>query len=184
MSTKSKRRFGMTVDRIACVGCSACVVACRDENEVPEGFSRRWVNEVVAGRYPDLTAEVWSDCCQHCDDPPCVTSCPTGASHVHEETGTTQVHQEKCTGCKACVASCPYDARYVHPMGYIDKCTLCIHRLERGERTACESICPTSAIVVGDLDDPNSEISRLVHSRRSKQQKLDAGTKPRFFLLE
>ncbi len=184
MTPKSDRRFGMAVDMVACVGCSACVIACRDENDVPEGHSRRWVMEVVRGRFPELTAEVWSDCCQHCDNPPCVTSCPTGASHVHKATGTTQVHKEMCTGCKACVASCPYGARYIHPKGYIDKCTLCVHRLERGDNTACEAVCPTSAIVVGDLDDPNSEISRVIRTRRFKQQKLDAGTKPRFFLLQ
>ena len=184
MPAKTKRRFGMSVDRVACVGCSACVIACQDENDVPVGFARRWVKEVVQGRFPNLTADIWSDCCQHCDDAPCVSSCPTGASFVHDATGTTQVDKDKCTGCKACVASCPYDARYVHPKGYIDKCTLCIHRLEAGQKTACEVVCPTTAIIVGDLDDPNSEISQTLDSRRSLQQKLDAGTGPRFYLLD
>lgn len=184
MRARSERRFGMAVDLVACVGCSACVLACKNENDVPDGHARRWVTQVVAGRFPDLSMSVWSDCCQHCDEPPCVDSCPTGASYVDVRTGTTQVAREKCTGCKACVASCPYDARYVRPEGYIDKCTLCVHRLEDGRTTACAEICPTSAIVVGDLDDPDSELSRLVRARRSVQQKTGAGTEPRFFLLE
>ncbi len=184
MSTRPDRRFGMAVDARACVGCSACVIACKSENEVPDGHARRWVTQVTRGTFPNLFFEVWSDCCQHCDDPPCVSSCPTGASHVDPSTGTTQVWHERCTGCKACVASCPYDARYVHPAGYIDKCTLCVHRLERGERTACEEVCPTHAIVVGDLDDPDSPLSRLLAERHSRRQKVEAGTEPRFFLVD
>ena len=176
-------RYGMAVDTQACVGCSACAIACKTENGVPAGHTRRWITQRTEGRFPDLTMMVWSDCCQHCDDPPCVDSCPTGASHVHEPTGTTQVDRNKCTGCKACVASCPYDARYVHPVGYVDKCTLCLHLVERGERTACEEVCPTAAIVVGDLDDSSSDLSRAVRARRSLRQRVEAGTGPRFFLF-
>ena len=179
----SARRFGMAVDLVACVGCSACAIACKTEHDVPLGHTRRWVTQRVTGRFPDLVAEVWSDCCQHCDEPPCVDSCPTGASHVHDATGTTQVDRNKCTGCKACVASCPYDARYVHPTGCVDKCTLCRERLERGEPTACEEVCPTAAILVGDLDDSSSELTRAVAARRSRRQKVEAGTDPRFFLF-
>ena len=180
------RRFGMLVDTRRCVGCSACSIACRSENDVPLGHTRRWVQQVTRGRFPQLSMQVWSDCCQHCDNPPCVYSCPTGASYVDEATGTTQVAKEKCTGCKACVASCPYDARYVHPQGYIDKCTLCADaRSAMAEvETACESVCPTSAIVVGDLDDSSSEIRKRIDSGKVRQQRMAAGTKPRFFLAE
>ena len=184
MPRRTERRFGMAVDMVACVGCSACVIACRDENNVPDGCSRRWIEERVQGRFPDLTSEVYSESCQHCDYPPCVDCCPTGASYVDQATGTTQVDRAKCTGCKACLASCPYDARYVHPGGYVDKSTLCIHLLEQGKPTACEAICPTRAIVVGDLDDPSSRISQVVRSRHYRQKKTDAGTRPRLFLLE
>lgn len=184
MPRRTERRFGMAVDMVACVGCSACVIACRDENNVPDGCSRRWIEERVQGRFPDLTSEVYSESCQHCDYPPCVDCCPTGASHIDRPTGTTQVDRDKCTGCKACVAACPYDSRFVHPDGYVDKSTLCIHRLRKGEPTACEAICPTDAITVGDLDDPHAKISQLVRSRHVRQFKTDAGTRPRFFLLE
>jgi Fe-S-cluster-containing dehydrogenase component len=113
-----------------------------------------------------------------------VQSCPTGASHVDEATGTTQVDKELCTGCKACIASCPYDARFVHPDGFVDKCTLCAGSLQAGSETACESVCPTSAIVVGDLNDAQSEIRRRIDTSKVRQLKTSAGTKPRFFLSE
>jgi len=177
------RQFGMVVDTVACVGCSACVLACRNENEVPEGCSRRWVNQVVEGRFPDLKMEIWSESCHQCANAPCVSNCPTGASHVDDVTGTVQVDPAKCTGCKACMTSCPYNARYVHPDGYIDKCTLCRHRLIEGLATACESICPTSAIAVGDLNDPSSRASRMLQLRNSKQLHVAAGTRPKFSLL-
>jgi Fe-S-cluster-containing dehydrogenase component len=184
MAARPESRFAMAVDTRACVGCSACVIACKSENEVPDGHARRWVNQEVRGRFPDLKMKVWSDCCQHCEDAPCVTNCPTGASHYDLRTGTVQVTEDDCTGCKACMASCPYDARYVHPTGYIDKCTLCSHRLVEGRTTACAEICPTSAITVSDLDDPNSALSHLLRSRQSRQQKPAAGTRPKFFLLD
>lgn len=182
MASRSDKRFGMVVDARVCVGCSACVIACKGENDVPDGRARRWVVEMVEGRFPHLKMTVFSDCCQHCDDPPCVTTCPTGASYVESAMGTTQVDHELCTGCKACVASCPYDARYIHPVGTIDKCTLCVHRLARGESTACEEICPTGAIVVGDLNSPRSEINEMVRTRHTDQQRTGAGTRPRFYL--
>ena len=177
------RQFGMVVDTVACVGCSACVLACRNENDVPEGCSRRWVNQVVRGSFPELQMEVWSESCQQCADAPCVANCPTGASYVDRTTGTVQVKRELCTGCKACMASCPYNARYIHPDGFVDKCTLCNHRLKRGEQTACESVCPTSAIAVGDLNDSQSRVARLLRLRGSKQLRTAAGTRPKFSLL-
>jgi Fe-S-cluster-containing dehydrogenase component len=180
---RTTAKFGMVVDTVACVGCSACVLACRSENEVPEGRSRRWVNQETRGRFPELQMKVWSDCCQHCENAPCVTNCPAGASFVDRATGTVQVERALCTGCKACMASCPYDARYVHPSGYIDKCTLCHHRVVEGQETACESICPTSAITVGDLNDPGSRISVKLRVRNSEQQRTGAGTRPKFSLL-
>jgi Fe-S-cluster-containing dehydrogenase component len=173
----------MVVDTVACVGCSACVLACRNENDVPEGCSRRWVNQVVRGSFPELKMEVWSESCQQCSDAPCVANCPTGASYVDPATGTVQVKRELCTGCKACMASCPYNARYIHPDGFVDKCTLCNHRLKRGEQTACESVCPTSAIAVGDLNDSQSRAARLLRLRGSKQLRTAAGTRPKFSLL-
>ena len=89
----------------------------------------------------------------------------------------------ECTGCKACVASCPYDARYVHPEGYIDKCTFCIHRVREGKNPACVDVCPTHAMIFGDLDDPHSEFSKTLAIRKYKTLIPEAGTSPRVYYL-
>lgn len=176
-------RYGMAIDTKRCVGCHACVISCFMENDVPEGYTRAWVTEIVTGEFPDLKAEIHSQRCNHCDDAPCIEVCPSGASYIDEATGTVQIDPDKCTGCKACIAACPYDARFIHPDGYASKCTLCEHRITKDQKTACELTCPTSAIVSGDLDDPSSEVNRVMHGREVKTLKPEAGTKPKVFYL-
>jgi Fe-S-cluster-containing hydrogenase component 2 len=111
-------RYIMVIDTRRCVGCQDCVVACQTENNVPSGYCRDWITETAGGEYPTVRLEIRSERCNHCDNPPCVHCCPTGASHVHERGGVVLVTPEKCIGCKACLASCPYDARFIHPKGY------------------------------------------------------------------
>ena len=89
----------------------------------------------------------------------------------------------ECIGCGACIESCPYDARYQHPEGYVDKCTFCQHRLKKGELPACVSVCPTKCMYFGDLDNPNSEVSRLLKNRKYKTLAPEAGTKPHVYYL-
>lgn len=175
-------RYAMAIDTKRCVGCADCVVACQTENNVPVGYCRDWIVEETAGKYPDLNMEIRSERCNHCDNSPCVRCCPTGASH-YAEGGIVLVAHEECTGCKACIASCPYDARYVHPEGYIDKCTFCIHRVKEGNKPACVSVCPTHAMIFGDLDNKNSEISKALASRKYKTLIPEAGTSPRVYYL-
>ncbi|MFB3852346.1 MAG: 4Fe-4S dicluster domain-containing protein [Vicinamibacterales bacterium] len=177
-------RFGMVIDTRRCVGCMDCVVACKTENEVPEGLNRDWIAYDTNGTFPTLRTEVRSERCNHCDSPPCVTCCPTSASHVEPLGNVVLVTREKCIGCKACLASCPYDARFVHPEGYADKCTFCFHRVEKGLLPACVAVCPTHCMHFGDLDDPKSEVSRLLASRRHHSLLPEAGTGPRIFYLD
>jgi Fe-S-cluster-containing dehydrogenase component len=172
----------MAIDTKRCVGCADCVVACQTENNVPIGYCRDWIVEETTGNYPDLHMEIRSERCNHCDNSPCVRCCPTGASH-YSEGGIVLVTHDECTGCKACIASCPYDARFVHPDGYIDKCTFCIHRIQKGEKPACVAVCPTHAMIFGDLDDKNSEISKALASRNHKTLIPEAGTSPRVYYL-
>jgi Fe-S-cluster-containing dehydrogenase component len=176
-------RFGMVIDTAKCVGCMDCVVACKTENGVPEGYNRDWIVQDVTGSFPILHMEIRSERCNHCDTPPCVYCCPTGASHVHSLGGVVLVEHNMCIGCKACLASCPYDARFIHPDGYADKCTFCIHRVEKGLDPACVSVCPTRCMAFGDLDDPNSEVSKLLASRKFHSLVPDAGTRPQIFYL-
>jgi Fe-S-cluster-containing dehydrogenase component len=176
-------RYGMVIDTVKCVGCMDCVVACKTENEVPEGLNRDWITADVAGAFPTLSMEIRSERCNHCDEPPCVTCCPTGASHVDTLGHVVLVTHQQCIGCKACLASCPYDARFVHTEGYADKCTFCAHRLREGKDPACVSVCPTYCMHFGNLDDPNSEVSRLLASRRHRALLPEAGTRPRVYYL-
>lgn len=176
-------RFGMAIDTARCVGCMDCVVACKTENNVPEGLNRDWIVYDAQGTFPTLHMEIRSERCNHCDSPPCVDCCPTGASHVQEFGTVVLVDKGQCIGCKACVASCPYDARFIHPEGYADKCTFCIHRVEAGLEPACVAVCPTHCMTFGDLDDPNSDINRQLNSRQNHPLLSEAGTKPRIFYL-
>ena len=176
-------RFAMTMDTTKCVGCSDCVLACKSENRVPHGLARDWIVQEVGGRFPDLWMENRSERCNHCEDAPCVGCCPTGASHVHDPGGVVLVTPNECIGCKACIAACPYDARYIHPEGHISKCTFCIHRTEQGEKPACVSVCPTYCLEFGDLDDPDSEVSKLLASRKHKVLLPEAGTEPKMYFL-
>lgn len=177
-----RKRYAMAVDTRRCVGCNACVIACKTENALPEGGFRGWVVQETSGKFPDLAMEIRSERCNQCSSPPCVEACPTGASYVAEG-GVVAVARNKCTGCKACIAACPYGARYVHPAGHADKCTFCLHRVVEGREPACVETCPTRSLTFGDLADPESEVSRLVHHRRSKVLRPDQGTEPNVFFL-
>jgi Fe-S-cluster-containing dehydrogenase component len=165
-------RYAMVIDTKKCVGCMDCVVACKTENNVPEGFNRDWLTYETAGIFPNLHQENRSERCNQCDNPPCVYCCPCGASHISDIGGIVLVHEDKCSGCKACMAACPYDARYIHPEGYASKCTFCSHRVEQGLKPAC-----------GDLEDPKSEVSRLLQTRKHHALIPEAGTEPHVFYL-
>ena len=177
-----RRRYAMAVDTRRCVGCQSCVLACKAENALPEGSQRSWIRTETTGTYPQLSMTIFSERCMHCSDAPCVSACPTGASHVGTG-GTVLVDRDLCTGCKACVASCPYEARSIHPEGYADKCTFCMHRIERGLDPACATNCPSRAITFGDVNDPESAIAKLLRTRRSKTLRPEAGTEPNLYFL-
>lgn len=162
----SEKKLGMLIDLALCIGCNACVVACKYENGVPADKFNTWIESFDVER-PDgriARANVPKQC-NHCEDAPCVRVCPTGASYKAED-GTVQVDPEKCIGCKYCMAACPYGARYSIPdTGVVGKCTYCAHRTENGLLPACVSTCVTSARLFGDLNDPESDISKAIAER-------------------
>lgn len=175
-------RYGMVVDTRLCVACKACVLACKAENNLEEGACRDWLVEEVRGEFPKLRAENRSERCNHCSYAPCVSACPTGASHIAAG-GVVLVTADKCTGCKACMAACPYDARYVTSQGHVDKCTFCLHRVERGELPACVGVCPTRTLHFGDLNDPDSTVARLLRERTWKVNHPESGAEPNVYFL-
>jgi len=155
------KKYVMLVDSLRCVNCMACVVACRSEWNTPVGHSRNWVSEVEYANPNGLPQLAFlSGRCQHCDDPPCVHECPTGASYKRDD-GLVLVDRELCTGCEFCIPACPYNARFRDPTdGMISKCTFCQPRIDVGEEPACVTVCFTSALSFGDAADPNSGVSK------------------------
>lgn len=203
-------RYGMAIDTKRCTACNTCIVGCKMENNLPQNM---WWNFMVneggdnpdspAGTYPNLTMVSYTRACQHCSKPACVDVCPTGASHIDEETGVVLLDADKCIGCGVCKEACPYDIRTLqedepvyyadfafgaadapaHVAGTMEKCTFCHHRITKGDVPFCVEVCPGRARIFGDLDDPDSDVSKAVASRTAEQLLPEAGTEPNVYLL-
>lgn len=160
MSKVKKARLAMVINTRRCLDCKACMMACKVENDLPCGFWRNWVRNDSKGS--SRRTQYQPGQCMQCEAPSCVAACPVGATHRQAD-GVVVIDALKCIGCGNCVTACPYGARYRNPVTRLaDKCDFCSHRLARGETPACVDTCPTRARVFGDLDDPNSEVSKLV----------------------
>lgn len=174
-------RYGMLFDLRKCMGCQTCVVACQSSNALRPGMAWSKVETVEKGRWPDGSRFFLPHACFHCDDPPCVPPCPTGASRKRSD-GVVEVDYSICIGCGVCTTACPYGAREINSnpswyygasspapyeiaskdrFGVAEKCTLCSQRLDRDEPPACVVACPSEARLFGDLDDADSEIVQV-----------------------
>lgn len=176
-------RYGFVIDHTRCIGCHACTVACKEENQVPLGVYRTWVKYIEKGMFPDTRRYFSVLRCNHCDDAPCVAICPTVALFRRPD-GIVDFDGERCIGCKSCMQACPYDALYIDPNTQTAaKCNYCAHRIEVGLEPACVIVCPVQAIIAGDLDDPASKIARLVATEEVQVRKPEQGTRPKVFYL-
>jgi len=195
-----QKKLGLVIDLDTCVGCHACAVNCKEWNTSghsaplpdfdpyqaePSGvwFNRVHSFEVGDGR--DGRTVHFPKSCLHCDEPACVTVCPTGASYKRAEDGIVLVNADTCIGCKLCSWACPYGAReFDDDAGVMKKCTLCIDRIynenlaEIDRVPACVATCPTSARHFGDLGDRDSAVSRLVAERGGYELMPEMGYKP------
>jgi len=177
-------RYGFVIDSRRCIGCHSCTVACKTENRVPLGVNRTWVKYVEKGRFPNVRRVFQVNRCNQCEHPPCVEICPVTAMYQRSD-GIVDFNPARCIGCKACMQACPYDAIYVDPdRNTVAKCHLCAHRIEVGLEPACTSVCPESALVAGDLDDPESEVAQLVAREAVRVRKPEQGTGPKVFYID
>jgi len=199
-AARGAKKLGLVIDLDTCVGCHACAVNCKEWNTgghsapLPDrdpygpAASGVWFNRVHTfewGEGEDGRTVHFPKSCLHCDEPACVTVCPTGASYKRAEDGIVLVNPDTCIGCKLCSWACPYGAReFDDDAGVMKKCTLCIDRiyndnLPEAERVpACVSTCPAQARHFGDLGDPNSAVSRLVAERGGVDLMPELGYRP------
>ena len=174
-------RYGFLIDQHRCIGCHACTVACKEEHNIPVGVNRTWVKYVEKGVYPDTRRHFAVLRCNHCDDAPCIEICPTVALFRRPD-GIVDFDNQRCIGCKSCMQACPYDALYIDPdRNTAAKCNFDASRVEMGYKPACEVVCPTQAILSGDLDDANSTISKRIAMEKVSVRKAEKGTKPKLF---
>ncbi len=221
-------KWGMVIDLNKCTGCAECVAACKTENNIAivgkeqseMGRTMLWMDilTLYEGKYPDVKVRYLPRPCLHCDNPPCIKVCPVRATYKNEEGIIAQVFPQ-CIGCRYCMAACPYTVKCFNwtapdwpdemaaalnpdvsarPAGIVEKCTFCIHRLQKAKEQAavekrdirpgeylpaCAESCPTRAISFGDLDDPKSEVSGLIRSPRMFRLLEEIGTEPKVYYL-
>lgn len=203
-------RLAIAINLDRCVGCHTCALSCKMQNNVPEGML--WnrvltedcdVMDGALGTYPNVTRTFLPVACQHCQNAACQRVCPTGATYKDDK-GRVEIDYDKCIGCRMCLAACPYTgvrsfnweepAYYAdfalgdadaakHEKHTVEKCIFCTQRVARGEQPACVADCIGRARHFGDLDDPNSEVSKLLASREYTQLHAEFGTKPSVYYL-
>lgn len=198
-------RLAIAVNLSRCVGRHSCANACKMQNNAPDGML--WnrvltegcdVIDGAQGEYPNLSRTYIPLACQHCDNAACQRVCPTGATYKDDK-GRIEIDYDKCIGCRMCMAACPYNARVFNwtkpkrstganwgdariperTKGVAEKCTLCKERTDEGESPMCVVCCPSRARIFGDLDDPDSEISRTVRSKNAYVLLEEQGTQPK-----
>ena len=178
--------WAILVDTRRCIACQACTMACSMENVSPEGQFRTVVATYAVTDLAGKTGlAVLPRLCNHCEEPPCIPVCPVGATFKRKD-GIVLVDVDRCVGCAYCVQACPYDARFVnHHTGKADKCTFCSHRVEAGLLPACVETCVGGARIFGDINNPQSDISRRLVAAEGKTRVLkpEAGTTPRVFYI-
>jgi Fe-S-cluster-containing dehydrogenase component/formate-dependent nitrite reductase membrane component NrfD len=175
--------YGFAIDLRKCIGCHACTIACKAEHQIPVGVNRCWVKTVEKGTFPDTRRFFFPVLCNQCEEAPCVRICPTNALYKRRD-GIVDLNGQSCIGCRACMAACPYDQLFIDPnTRTAEKCNFCANRVENQLRPSCVSVCPTECRIFGDLDDPASEVARIVQREAFTVRKPEKGTGPKVFYI-
>lgn len=198
-------RYGMVIDLKKCLGCYGCQISCKAENGTPPGILYARVQKQEIGEFPNVRRLSLPLLCMHCSNPPCEEVCPSGAT-TRRPDGIVDIDKNACVGCRACMLACPYEARFFnaklreyypgqgltpyeellykeHPTGVVEKCNFCLPRVQRGLEPSCVASCQAHARYFGDLDDPNSEVSKLIRDRAGYQLHSELGTDPSVYYL-
>jgi Fe-S-cluster-containing dehydrogenase component len=174
-------RWAKVIDHTRCIGCHACSTACKSENLVPLSVNRTYVKYADVGRYPQTRRAFQVTRCNQCEDPPCAIACPTAAMHQRAD-GIVDFDKSACIGCKARIAACPYDAIFINPEDHsAEKCNFCAQRIDIGLEPACVVVCPTEAILVGDLNDGVSKVAHTVGREPVNVRRPEKDTRPKLF---
>ena len=180
----TEKQYGMLIDTRRCIGCHACTVACKSQNSVPVGVNRSWVEYVEKGSYPNVSRNFLPRLCNQCTHPPCVPVCPADATWKREEDGVVVIDTDVCIGCKYCIQACPYNARFLNPAtGTADKCDFCIAIVSQGGLPMCVETCVGGARIFGDINDPESEISKRFAASPVTVLREEQGTVPNVFYI-
>jgi Fe-S-cluster-containing dehydrogenase component len=193
-------QLALVIDLNVCVGCHACVTSCKewntsgvagslsDENPYgadPSGTFFNRVQTFEVGEFPDTQTVHFPKSCLHCEDPPCVPVCPTGASYKRASDGLVLIDYDKCIGCKYCAWACPYGVRELDEnQKVMKKCTMCVDRIndenlaDEQRKPACVLACPTNARLYGDIHDPESIVSKAIRENGGYQLMPEWDTKP------
>ncbi|MCP5094791.1 MAG: 4Fe-4S dicluster domain-containing protein [Chloroflexi bacterium] len=209
-------RFVMVVDLRRCVGCQTCTAACRHANATPPGVQWRSVLDVEAGEFPNVTRTFVPVGCQHCSNPPCMSVCPTTATHQRDD-GIVDIDYNLCIGCGYCIVACPYQARFKvtqqqyaydttpiknemarfdpHRIGVATKCSFCVERIDASKQNgltpgidpdvtpACVNSCIAKAFTFGDIDDPDSNVSKMLADNQHFRMHEELGAEPGFYYI-
>ena len=173
------KRWGMVIDLERCIGCHACTNICKAENNVPLGGFRDWVEEHELGSGTHEARPYFlPKLCNQCSDPWCLRACPTGAIYRRAD-GIVDLDSSICLACQACMHACPYAMTYYNPArNTADKCNFCAHRIDAGLRPACVDICPSQCRIFGDMNDPDSPVSRVLAERETTAIRRELGLQP------
>jgi anaerobic dimethyl sulfoxide reductase subunit B len=170
------KQYGFYINTDRCVQCHACEVACKSWNGIEPGIRWRRVLDVWNGQFPKVTNYTISYSCMHCATPACVEACPERAISKRVEDGIVIINSAKCVGCRTCASACPFDIPQYGRNGVMQKCNLCLERLDQGKQPSCVATCPGEALRFGTIEN-------LTETSLAKPaERLSASTMPVFFI--